>query len=135
MDFCVQTVVDMFLLSLRVTTAFLCFMLLREVNLHGFLKVLVIFHKPGISQEEMVRVESKITTQTVTSVLLKARMKSSSPHSSPSRSGQNSSTISLNLLASELQEHLRMQSFNCTSHSYIDKARKEDWRRVCKAFP
>ena len=97
--------------------------------------ILLIFHESGINHEEMVRVESENHNAD-------CNFRSTQSTDEKFKSAYFSEQKWAKLIYSFLKPFgigiagtLEDAKFNCTSHSYIDKARKEGWRRVCKAFP
>ena len=98
--------------------------------------VLVIFHKPGISQEEMIRVESENHNADCN---FRSTQSTDEKFKSAFFSEQKWAKLIYNFLkpfgigiAGTLGG---CKSLTAPPHSYIDKARKEGRRRVCKAFP
>jgi|TARA_R100000084_G_scaffold55981_1_gene23593 hypothetical protein len=96
--------------------------------------VLVIFHKPGISQEEMVRVESENHNADCN---FRSNQSTDEKFKSAYFSEQKWAKLIYNFLKPfgiGIAGTLEDAKFNCTSHSYIDKARKEAGDEFVKRF-
>lgn len=110
----------------------MCFAVTRDRNTR--ISLLVIFHKPGISRGEMVRVEAENHNADCN---FRSNQSTDEKFKSAYFSQQKWAHLIYNFLKPfgiGIAGTLEGAKFNCTSHSYIEKARKEAGDEFVKRF-